>query len=124
MGLFSKLFGKDGTKQQKEEHHGSALDLFIIYKWYTDNDEQADKYQDLVEELWAYDCIGAYGAMSSETAKQYGIPMPDFPEYPIIGVFDLEFIKGSTEGYTKPLFISTEKDAVKQFLKEYGRTKH
>ncbi|WP_338450161.1 hypothetical protein R4Z09_29255 [Niallia oryzisoli] len=124
MGFFSRFFGKSNTKQLEEERnsHDSQFDLIIIYKGYKDSDEQADKYTDLEDELWVYDCIGTSGAMSSETAKQYGIPMPAYPEYPLIGVFELVVKNGQTEGYSKPLFISSKKEEVKRFCKEFERT--
>ncbi|MBB6448013.1 hypothetical protein [Bacillus benzoevorans] len=122
MGFLSRLFGKSSTSQRVErQNYESALNLIIIYKGFRDNDEYADKYSDLEDELWVYECIGASGAMSSETAKQYGIPLPVYPEYPVIGIFDLYMSKGHEEGYTKPLFISSNKDEVKRFLKDLER---
>jgi hypothetical protein len=124
MGLFSKLFGKNSTKQEevKRQSNDSILDFIIIYKGYEDSDEQADRYTDLEDELWVYDCIGTSGAMSSETAKKYGIPLPVYPEYPTIGIFQLTANKGNVEGYTKPLFLSSKKEEVKRFLEQYERT--
>jgi hypothetical protein len=122
MGLFSKLFGKSNTEQEREHRsYDSALNLIIIYKGFKDTDEQADKYSDLEDELWVYDCIGASGAMSSETAKQNGIPLPVYPDYPVIGIFDLYMSKGHVEGYKKPLFLSSNKEEVKQFLEGFER---
>ena len=122
MGFFSKLFGKSSTEQEEENHsYDSILNLIIIYKGFKDTDEQADKYSDLEDELWVYECIGASGAMSSETAKQNGIPLPVYPEYPVIGIFDLYMSKGNVEGYKKPLIISSKKEEVKHFLEGFER---
>lgn len=122
MGFFSKLFGKSSTEQQEERHsYDSGLNLIIIYKGFKDSDEQANKYSDLEEELWIYECIGTSGTMSSETAKQYGVPLPMYPEYPVIGIFYLYMCKGHEEGYTKPLFISSNKEEVKRFLEDFDR---
>ncbi|MDX8363023.1 hypothetical protein [Cytobacillus sp. IB215316] len=123
MGFFSKLFGKGSPKQQETERHSynEILEFIIIYKGNTDSDEQADKYIDLENELWMYDCIGQSGAMSSKTAKEYGMPLPTYPEYPLIGVFDLSESKGYPEIFTKPLIISSKKEEIKRFLEEFER---
>ena len=120
MGFFSKLFGKSSTKSTRGTVIAirRALHLIIIYKGFRESDEQSDKYSDLEDELWDYESIGTSGTMSSETAKQYGIPLPVYPEYPVIGIFDLYMSKGHEEGYTKPLFLSSNKEEVKRFLED------
>lgn len=125
MAFFSKLFGKSSSPKQREEKipsYYSTLDVFIIYEGDVDSDEREDEFTDLEDELWVYRSLGESGVMSSETAENYGIPLPAFPEYPLIGVFKLNASKGYTEGYSKPLFISSKKEEVKQFLEEYERT--
>mgnify|MGYP001428501437 CR=1 FL=1 len=125
MAFFSKLFGKSSSPKQREEKspsYYSTLDVFIIYEGDADSDDQEeDKYTDLEDELWVYRSLGQSGVMSSYWAKNYGIPLPTFPEYPLIGVFKLTASKGFIEGYKNPLFISSNKEEVKQFLEEYEK---
>jgi hypothetical protein len=123
MSFFSKLLGKSSTMPQKKEQHNydSVLDFIIIYKGYEDSDNLADQYTALEDELWGYDCIGESGAMFTETAKKYGIPLPMYPDFPLIGVFDFHTNNGNKKGYENPLFISSKKEEVKCFLEEYEK---
>jgi hypothetical protein len=121
MALFSKLFGKSKHKE-KDPSCFSTLELYIIYKGDADSDSHEDDiYTELEEEFWVYRSLGESGVMSSYWANDYGVPLPTFPEYPLLGVFKLSAYKGIKKGYKHPLLISSNKEVVKQFFEEYER---
>jgi hypothetical protein len=125
MPFFSKFFGKSSTKQHKKKNpsYFSTLELFIIYKGDADSDShEDDMYTELEDEFWVYRSLGESGVLSSYWAKDYGVPLPAFPEYPVIGVFKFTAYKGLKEGYKHPLLISSNKEEVKQFFEDYERT--
>ncbi|KSU64641.1 hypothetical protein AS034_02045 [[Bacillus] enclensis] len=125
MAFFSKLFGKSRSPKQpkgKDPSYFSTLELFIIYKGDADSDSHEDDvYTKLEDEFWGYRSLGESGVMSSYWAKDYGVPLPAFPKYPLIGVFKLTAYKGVKEGYKHPLFISSNKEEVKKFFEEYEK---
>ncbi|WP_175991530.1 hypothetical protein [Bacillus sp. Marseille-Q1617] len=125
MAFFSKLFGKSSSPKQpkgKDPSYYSSLELFIIYEGDADSDSHEDDlYTELEDEFWVYRSLGESGVMSSYWAKDYGTPLPAFPEYPLIGVFKLTAYKGFKEGYKHPLFISSNKEEVKKFFEEYEK---
>ncbi|WP_433747824.1 hypothetical protein [Falsibacillus pallidus] len=125
MTLFSKLFGKSSLKEpeEKKPSYTEDLELYIIYDSVAFADVNEDEiYQDLENEFRVYASLGESGVVSSHEAKEYGIPLPALPEYPVIGVFNFSAYKGYKEGYKHPLFLSSDKEEVKRFFEEYERT--
>lgn len=119
MGLFDKLFGgrKESLQEQTNTKRSTeaTISMYVVYKNFEDTEEDIQNHYAVEEEIWTYSSLGESSPISEYWARRQNIPIPLDNKYPYFLLYhDLGKIN-----YKQPLFQSSSKEEVMQFLEKY-----
>ncbi|WP_080848884.1 hypothetical protein [Cytobacillus gottheilii] len=119
MGLFSKLFGanKEALPEQTnvKKDTDDTISIYVVYKNFEDTEEDLQNHYAVEDEIWTYSSLGESSPISEYWAKEQNLPIPLDNKYPYFLLYhDLGKSKDK-----KPIFQSSSKEEVMQFLEKY-----